>query len=204
MSCPEGESAPTSPKRPRNAAATRAAILQAATWAFTERGYDGVGVREIAGAAGVTAMLVNRYFGSKEALFAAAAEAAFADNGLLIDQAGTLSRTVAHLLVARGEPGSRAVDPLLLTLRSAQNPRAAEILRDCLARHVERPLAGLLPGSDPDARATLMVALALGFQFMRTVLGSATLAGEDARDLRDRLAAHLRLLAAPPGRPARG
>ena len=33
-------------------------------------GYDGAGVREIAEGAGVTAMLVNRYFGSKEQLFA--------------------------------------------------------------------------------------------------------------------------------------
>jgi AcrR family transcriptional regulator len=49
--------------RARNAAATRQAILQSALVAFTQHGYDGVGVREIARAAGVTAMLVNRYFG---------------------------------------------------------------------------------------------------------------------------------------------
>ena len=56
--------------RPRNAAATRAAILNSARQAFARAGYDGVGVREIAEGAGVTAMLVNRYFGSKEQLFA--------------------------------------------------------------------------------------------------------------------------------------
>ena len=58
------------PVRPRNAAATRAAILNSARQAFARAGYDGVGVREIAEGAGVTAMLVNRYFGSKERLFA--------------------------------------------------------------------------------------------------------------------------------------
>lgn len=66
------------PKRPRSAAATRAAILDSALRAFSRAGYDSVGTREIARDAGVTAMLVNRYFGSKEALFAAAVEVAFA------------------------------------------------------------------------------------------------------------------------------
>src|SRR5215510_13318309 len=56
--------------RPRNAAATRDAILKSARRAFARAGYDGAGVREIAEGAGVTAMLVNRYFGSKERLFA--------------------------------------------------------------------------------------------------------------------------------------
>ena len=60
----------TPPKRRRNAAATREAILDSARRAFAQAGYDGAGVREIAAGAGITAMLVNRYFGSKEQLFA--------------------------------------------------------------------------------------------------------------------------------------
>ena len=51
--------APSAPRR-RDAAATRAAILHAAREEFTERGYDGVGVREIAGAARVDSRLVSR------------------------------------------------------------------------------------------------------------------------------------------------
>src|ERR1700733_8064560 len=58
------------PARRRNATATREAILTSARRAFARSGYDGAGVREIASGAGVTAMLVNRYFGSKEQLFA--------------------------------------------------------------------------------------------------------------------------------------
>ena len=60
---------PPAPRR-RNAAATREAILASARLAFAQSGYDGAGVREIAAGAGVTAILVNRYFGSKENLFA--------------------------------------------------------------------------------------------------------------------------------------
>ena len=70
---------PSAQPRPRNAAATRAAILQSAIEHFAGAGYDGAGVRQIAKDAGVTAMLVNRYFGSKEQLFAEAVEAAPAD-----------------------------------------------------------------------------------------------------------------------------
>src|ERR1700754_3812304 len=66
---------PRMEKRPRNAAATRDAILRSAIDAFARHGYDGAGVREIAASAGVTAMLVNRYFGSKEQLFAEASAA---------------------------------------------------------------------------------------------------------------------------------
>src|SRR5277367_2716998 len=60
---------PMTPVRRRGAAATRQAILDSARDAFARAGYDGAGVREIAAGAGVTAMLVNRYFGSKEGLF---------------------------------------------------------------------------------------------------------------------------------------
>src|ERR1700730_1720072 len=83
--------------RPRNAGATREAILQSALTAFVRQGYDGVGVREIAHKAGVTAVLVNRYFGSKERLFAAAVEATFTDNGLFGGGPPTLAQRLAAL-----------------------------------------------------------------------------------------------------------
>src|SRR5260370_22457094 len=90
---------PKSPARRRNASATREAILRAALIAFSRAGYDGAGVREIAQDAGVTAMLVNRYFGSKEALFTAAVEVIFREARLLKGDVATLSRAVARGLV---------------------------------------------------------------------------------------------------------
>ena len=44
--------------------------MEAATRRFATQGYERAGAREIAADAGVTAALVNRYFGSKEGLFA--------------------------------------------------------------------------------------------------------------------------------------
>ncbi|MEW2296548.1 helix-turn-helix domain-containing protein [Streptomyces sp. NPDC006743] len=53
--------------RKRDGAVTREAILQAAVVEFTEHGYARAGVRQIAERAGVTAMMINRYFGSAAA-----------------------------------------------------------------------------------------------------------------------------------------
>lgn len=105
------------PKRPRNAVATREAILQSALTAFANQGYDGVGVREIAQTAGVTAVLVNRYFGSKEGLFAAAVEAMFADSSLFTGDAAALAQRLAALVVTKTEKGGHPNAPLLLLLR---------------------------------------------------------------------------------------
>src|SRR5258706_13311434 len=69
----------TARTRPRDAAATRAAILKSARAAFARSGYEGTGEREIAAGAGVTAILGNRYFGSKEGLFAEVVDATMDD-----------------------------------------------------------------------------------------------------------------------------
>lgn len=55
-------------RRERKKAATRAAILDAATALFLERGFDAVTVREIADKADVTAKTVFTHFPHKEAL----------------------------------------------------------------------------------------------------------------------------------------
>ena len=55
-------------RRERKKAATRAAILDAATTLFLERGFDGVSVREIADKADVSPKTVFTHFPHKEAL----------------------------------------------------------------------------------------------------------------------------------------
>jgi AcrR family transcriptional regulator len=163
------------PKRARNAAATRGAILSSALTAFSRSGYEGVGVREIAEAAGVTAVLVNRYFGSKEELFSAAVEIAFSDSTLFEGESTSLAERLTEAVLAKTERDADPIDPLLLLLRSAPNPRAAEILRDSIAQHFERPLKSLLTGPSASARATMILAFISGLQLFRKVLVSKSL-----------------------------
>lgn len=182
------------PKRPRNAAATREAILQSALIAFSRAGYDGVGLREIAQEAGVTAILVNRYFGSKDDLFAAVVEVAFADDRLFAGDVATLSERVAHQIVAKTGKEGKSFDPLLLVLLSAPNVRAAAILRKSIERHFERPLADSLSGDNIRARATLFLAIIAGYRLMRNVIASTALVEADEAALSDRLASLFKLL----------
>jgi AcrR family transcriptional regulator len=60
-----------SARRPRDASATREALLCAARTLFAERGYDRTTLRQVADGAGVDAALVARYFGGKEGLYLA-------------------------------------------------------------------------------------------------------------------------------------
>lgn len=166
---------PTTPSRPRNAAATREAILQSAIRHFARAGYDGVGVRQIAQDAGVTAMLVNRYFGSKEKLFAEAVETAFAAPVFITEHDGTSVGEVAATLVSRTDPDGLAPEPFLMMLHSVSNPAAVEIVRDAVERHVGRRLARRLPPSQRELRSELVLSVISGVLLMRTVVGTHAL-----------------------------
>jgi AcrR family transcriptional regulator len=170
-----------STNRPRNAATTRKAILESAIRNFARAGYDGVGVREIAGGAGVTAMMVNRYFGSKEQLFIEAVKASFAPPAVIVDNAESLARDAASALVARTSPDAEPLEPFLIMLRSVSSPRAVEIVRDAIERHVGRRLARQLPGSGRQLRTEVMLSVIAGVLLMRRVMATRALneAGTD-------------------------
>jgi TetR/AcrR family transcriptional regulator len=61
----------------RNAAATRARILQAAMQEFAAKGLDAARIEDIADQAGANRRMTYYYFGSKEGLYLAALEAAY-------------------------------------------------------------------------------------------------------------------------------
>src|SRR6266853_2965158 len=107
--------AQTHPKRRRNAAATRSAIVEAATRRFAYQGYEHAGLREIAADAGVDAAMVNRYFGSKEGLFTEVVERAFDIRYLVDGDRATLAERLARIVVYGREDiaGDRRI-PLLL------------------------------------------------------------------------------------------
>ncbi|MFD5408212.1 TetR/AcrR family transcriptional regulator [Streptomyces griseorubiginosus] len=186
------------PVRRRDGAATREAILAAAVVEFTEHGYARAGVRQIAERAGVTAMMINRYFGSKDRLFAKAVERAFAPPTVVGDRLPGLADSVARTLAERTAPGAEPLDPFLLLLRSAADPEAVDIVRQGIETHVGARLAGLLDGSDAEVRAQLGLAVIAGTWLLRTVVGTTALASADNDQLADLLADMLRTVTRTP------
>lgn len=171
------------PRRRRDAAATRAAILEAATRRFATQGYARAGVREIAADVGVTAALVNRYFGSKEGLFAEVIERALDMGHLLQGRRGDLADHLARILVYGREGAPDQVPAsLLLLLHSATEPRAVELFRRDLNRTALPLLAEQIGGDDAAIRAVMVMAQLTGFAIMHHVLrpeASADARGED-------------------------
>ena len=74
----ELDDAEAKPRQRRNREKTRQTILDVASQEFAENGLNGGNTDEIAGKAGITKRLIFYYFSSKEELFAAVLEQAYA------------------------------------------------------------------------------------------------------------------------------
>ncbi|MDR7304302.1 TetR/AcrR family transcriptional regulator [Haloactinomyces albus] len=74
---PPANSLPSGSERQRDADRTRAEILDVATQEFSEQGYAGARVDEIAAKTRTTKRMIYYYFGSKEQLYRAALERAY-------------------------------------------------------------------------------------------------------------------------------
>jgi AcrR family transcriptional regulator len=173
----------TTPPRRRDAAATREAILASARRSFAQAGYDGAGVREIAAGAGVTAMLINRYFGSKEQLFAEVLAATSASPTILAKgnlTSADLGTTFATALVDITRTADTPLEGFLIMLNSASSKRAAEIGRASIEKGHHRTLTDLLGGELAPQRAALILSLISGFQVMRQMMGLSALAEAEA------------------------
>lgn len=178
------------PKR-RDKAATRTALLEAARRHFTEHGYDGTGVRDIAASAGADATLIFRYFGSKQALFAEAVRVEV-PQGLGRDEQRDPAALVGALLreivfTDRTEPGTE--HPLFVMLRSAGRPEVRAQLREQVCEQYLAEIAELLRGPDAEVRAELIGALLVGIGIMRSVIGSPALSEASIEQTGDLVAA---------------
>jgi AcrR family transcriptional regulator len=151
-------------RRRRNSDATRHEILVAAGRRFARAGYAAVRLKDIADDVGVTAPLVIRYFGSKEALFR---EVATDEGGPTIDRADldgpreTLGHRLAQLLVAYWL--DRATNfPSVALVRSLDFEEAKTLFASEFARRLLAPLTEALPGPDSELRARMIASQAMG------------------------------------------
>lgn len=161
--------------KPRRSERTRAAILASARERFAADGYERATIRSIAADAGVDPALVMRYFGSKEGLFAAAAEFDL--------------RLPDYAAVPRDRAGAALVEHFLtrweddevlkaLLRAAATNETAAERVRAIFADQVLPAVAALCRDArSAPARAGLITSQVMGFALCRYVLRLPPIAG---------------------------
>lgn len=178
---------PVTPRH-RNAVATRQAILASARKHFARENYENVGLREIAGHAGVDPALVSRYFGSKEALFRETLRDE--DEKDILDGAtrDMLAQHFARLFLEKDDapPGERDIhiERILILLHSIGSPKAGQIIHDAVQADILDPVSQELDGGDREMRAAMALAVLMGMGIMHNMLSIDTLEctpEEDAR-----------------------
>jgi AcrR family transcriptional regulator len=182
---------PTRPARPRGPRAdvpdTRAALLEAATRLFAERGYVGTTLRDVAAEADVDVALVSYHFGGKDGLFAAAME-------LPVNPADVVAAVVAEGPDGIGERLLRTLlgvweQPeaggrfIALVRSAAGNEQAAGMLRGFVERELLGRIAASIDAPRPDLRAALAGSQIVGLIMARYVVRVEPLASVDADTL---------------------
>ncbi|BBH70033.1 hypothetical protein ACTI_67180 [Actinoplanes sp. OR16] len=173
----------------RNATQTRQLLLDEAKRRFARHGYANTTVRDIADGAGVNVALINRYFTSKEGLFEACLQTAFADlkrntDGLEI---ADVASSIAYRLTASADDRA-LLDALLLLVRGSGDERIDALRRTALHTMSERfaIAAGSAqpPGEDALLRAQVLIAATLGVALLRVAVGVQPLASATAEQMR--------------------
>jgi AcrR family transcriptional regulator len=172
------------PGRPRRSDPTRARILDAARRRFARQGYDGTTIRAVAADAGIDPSMVMRYYGSKDGLFAAAADIALDLPDLTqVPRRQWGRRMVRHFFDRwEGRPGGPTLGLLLRS--AATNTHAADRLQTIAVTQITNALerAGV---DHAERRAALMASQMVGLGYCRYVLGVPLLATAAPEDLVD-------------------
>lgn len=182
--------------RPVGDSGTRAAIGEAARAQFADFGYHGATIRGIAAAAEVDPALVHHYYGTKEALFAAAMRLPVVPSEVL---------TAALSEGTPGQPGFGAHlvrtaltlwesdevnETFLGLLRSAvTSEQAAVMLREFMSDSILGTVARvaglglLLSQAEAEYRAAMVATQMLGLALTRLLLGLPAVAGASVDEL---------------------
>jgi AcrR family transcriptional regulator len=177
-----GQRKPARTGRRSGDSGTSEAILDAARGQFATHGYQGATIRGIAAVAGVDPALVHHFYGSKEALFAAAMRfqvvpseviASVLANGA--DEAGVGERLVSTALALWESEGVK--DTFLGLLRSAMTSESAalmlrEFVADSILGAIVRTagLDRLGTQAEAEYRATMVAAQMIGLALTRLIL----------------------------------
>ncbi|MBI3213934.1 MAG: TetR/AcrR family transcriptional regulator [Mycobacterium sp.] len=165
--------------RSRNAPQTRAEILVAARQRFGSEGYQRTTLRAVAADVGIDPALIIRYFGSKQELFAEAAEFRID----LPDLSTVDPADIAEVLLSRFFAVWERDTTFLALLRATMTSESAvETMRRVFATQVAPALATVTP-DHPAQRAGLMGAFVIGLATTRYVLANPGVADLSHQDL---------------------
>jgi AcrR family transcriptional regulator len=181
------------PSRAQQRRQTEERILSAARRIFAELGYDRTTIRAVASAAGVDPGLVMHYFGSKDLLFARAAE-------VPTDElpAGTPHEVAEAMLTSLGRRLTDEPTASLAVLRSIlTNADAAGRYRAAAAPQLDQ-LTEAIPTPDAGLRASLLGAIVHGVIAERYLLRLTHLADASPDQIIDLLRPCFQSLATPP------
>jgi AcrR family transcriptional regulator len=154
-------------RRPHDSQASREALLGAGRALFDEVGFEQATTREIGERAGVDPALIARYFGSKEGLFLAAL-AERPSEAKKDPEDFEPKALLAFMLERWEERGHGPVSRALASPQLSDDVRA--LVRDVIGKRLVVPLADELAdrgAPDPELRAEILVALALGVALTR-------------------------------------
>lgn len=181
-------------KKRRNAGETRARLLESARFLFTQKGYEGVGLREICGNAGVDQSLVKRYFGSKLQLFNECFDTGLGMHEILSGSKENLGREVADYYINKPKV-SDGFDATMALLRSIGGDEAVNLqLREMIETQFITRLADLIGGQNAEQRAAFIISQIVGFDVLRRVLGVEAMSDEHKTKIRNGWARQIQAL----------
>lgn len=177
---------------------TEAAILQAAKEQFAETGFERTTIRSVAAAASVDPALVMQHFGSKEALFAAAAKWSSDHESVLTAGRDELPAAALADLLGKFEDGEQREAAIALMRSCLTHPEANRIVRDEVMCDRQAHIARVIDADDAELRAALVGACMMGVALARYVIEIPDLAAASAEDVARVMEPVLRQLVDPP------
>ena len=155
---------------PLRSQGTRDRILDVARRLFAEHGYERTTIRGVAASAGVNPSMVIRYYGSKEELFATAAEIDLRMPDLSAAPAARRGEALVAHFLDRWE-GPEAGDALPALLRAAGTHEAARRrVVEMVAQQAAPAIGAAVPDSERDVRVGLVITQLAGLAVSRYVL----------------------------------
>jgi AcrR family transcriptional regulator len=155
--------------RPRDAAASKDALLQAAQELFGQKGFERTTIREIGERAGVDAALIARYFGNKADLYIAAVVAEDLDQRPPTNYEGL--QQITGVVLSRSD--ERGPGPILQAIiRADTSAEIRHAAQDRITRRLVDPLAEGMADHHidrPRLRAEIAVSALFGISLGRAL-----------------------------------